>query len=77
LQDDSGIALKFVSDSIWTKKFYGTYDKPIRLFRNKFQPELYKAYNDSITKISIPKLTFGIGYDYKQNESNLMIFKKH
>ena len=76
LQDDSGVPIAFVKDSTWNRKFYGTYDKPINLFRNKFQPNLFKIYNDSLAKISIPKLDFGIGYDYKKNESNLMLFRK-
>jgi hypothetical protein len=76
LQDDSGIPLSFFKDTVWNKTFYGTYDKPINLFRNKFQANLHKVYNDSLSKVNIKKLPFGIGYDYKQNESNLMLFKK-
>jgi hypothetical protein len=76
LQDDSGIPLKFYKDSVWNKTFYGTYDKPINLFKNKFQETVFKVYNDSIAKKSVRRLPFGIGYDYKPNESNLMLFKK-
>lgn len=76
LQDDSGIPLKFYKDSVWNKTFYGTYDKPISLFKNKFQESLFKVYNDSISKLKVRKLPFGIGYDYKPNESNLMLFKR-
>lgn len=76
LQDDSGIPIAFIKDSLWNRKFYGTYDKPINLFRNKFQANLFKVYNDSLNKSNIKKLDFGIGYDYKKNESNLMLFRK-
>jgi hypothetical protein len=31
---------------------------------------------DSIEKAQIKPLNFGIGYDYKLNESNLMLFSK-
>jgi len=76
LQDDSGIPLSFFKDTVWNKTFYGTYDKPINLFRNKYQANVHKVYNDSLSKVNIKKLPFGIGYDYKQNESNLMLFRK-
>jgi hypothetical protein len=76
LQDDSGIPLKFFRDTTWNKTFYGTYDKPISLFKNKFQETVFKTYNDSVSKLSVRKLPFGIGYDYKPNESNLMLFRK-
>ena len=76
LQDDSGIPLKFYKDSIWNKTFYGTYDKPISLFKNKFQESVFKVYNDSVLKMRVRRLPFGIGYDYKPNESNLMLFKR-
>ncbi|MFN5793234.1 MAG: hypothetical protein ACK455_00425, partial [Bacteroidota bacterium] len=73
LQDDSGIPLKFI-DSTWNKTFFGTYDKPIPLFKNKFQEDLKNAY--SPTNSNVKSLPFGIGYDYKLNESNLMLFTK-
>lgn len=71
LQDDSGMPLRYI-DSSWTRTFYGTYDRPIPLFRNKFQGDLKQAYQTEKPK----PLPFGIGYDYKQNESNLMLFRK-
>jgi hypothetical protein len=71
LQDDSGMPLRFI-DSSWTRTFYGTYDRPIPLFRNKYQGDLKQAYQTEKPKA----LPFGIGYDYKQNESNLMLFRK-
>lgn len=73
LQDDSGIPLKYIDDK-WNKKFYGTYDKPIPLFKNKFQSDLKDIYQSSSNVKSLP---FGIGYDYKLNESNLMLFVKN
>jgi len=76
LQDDSGVPIKFLKDTLWNKTFYGTYDKPINLFKNKFQENLFKIYNDSLNKMNIEKLPFGIGYDYKKDESNLMVFRK-
>lgn len=73
LQDDSGIPLKYI-DSTWNKTFFGTYDKPISLFKNKYQENLKQAFNPE--NQNVKPLPFGIGYDYKLNESNLMLFSK-
>jgi hypothetical protein len=75
LQDDSGVPVRFFDSSKWAHQYYGTYDAPINLFRNFFQKDLKMAY-DSTEKIQIKALGFGIGYDYKLNESNLMLFTK-
>ncbi len=75
LQDDSGIPVRFYNAEQWNHQYYGTYDAPINLFKNFLQKDLKLAY-DSIEKAQIKPLNFGIGYDYKLNESNLMLFSK-
>lgn len=75
LQDDSGIPVRFFDPAKWNHQYYGTYDAPINLFRNFLQKDLKLAY-DSTEKTIVKPLTFGIGYDYKLNESNLMLFSK-
>jgi hypothetical protein len=75
LQDDSGIPVRFFDANLWNHQYYGTYDAPINLFRNFLQKDLRMAY-DSTEKSMIKPLSFGIGYDYKLNESNLMLFSK-
>lgn len=75
LQDDSGIPVRFFDPSVWNHQYYGTYDAPINLFKNFLQKDLKMAY-DSTEKDIIKPLSFGIGYDYKLNESNLMLFSK-
>ena len=75
LQDDSGIPVRFYNEQQWNHQYYGTYDAPINLFKNFLQKDLKMAY-DSIEKVQIKPLNFGIGYDYKLNESNLMLFSK-
>jgi hypothetical protein len=75
LQDDSGIPVRFFDNVQWKHQYYGTYDAPINLFKNFFQKDLKMAY-DSTEKTIIKPLNFGIGYDYKLNESNLMLFCK-
>lgn len=69
LQDDSGIALRYFDRNVWDLKFYGAYSRPIPLFGNRYQPEMFKIYaSDS----SIKKLDFGIGYNNFVGTSNLM-----
>lgn len=75
IQDDSGIPVRYFPDSTWKRQLYGSYDAPIQLFANWFQKDLQMLY-DSIDKAVVKPLNFGIGYDYKNNGSNLMFFSK-
>jgi hypothetical protein len=74
VQDDSGIALRYFKkgDDIWDYKLYGTYTKPVSLFRNLYQKDLDTLYK----KNGSTNLGFGIGYNFKDKNSNLMIFKR-
>jgi hypothetical protein len=74
VQDDSGIAFRYfkTSNTEWEYILYGNYIKPISLFRNSYQKDLdslYKSWG------SIP-LGFGIGYNFKDKNSNLMVIKR-
>lgn len=74
LQDDSGIAYDFFDDNRWRITHYGHYVKPIRLFANHYQHDLFTAYRDSL---HLPRpLPFGTGYNYRANESNLMLARR-
>lgn len=73
LQDDSGIPFHFFADGNWEARLYGTYNKPIKLFKDWYQEDLKKAYSDSLKPLP---LNFGIGYNFQVNESNLMLFKR-
>jgi hypothetical protein len=70
LQDDSGIPVKYFEQQKWNFKFYGNYTKPIDLFNKQYQPELRKIYTSDR---KIKPLDFGIGYNFKVNQSNLML----
>ena len=71
LQDDSGIAYDFFDDGRFHVTHYGHYTKPIPLFAKHYQHDLFTAYHDSL---HLPKpLPFGTGYNYRANESNLML----
>ena len=72
LQDDSGIPFRFFDKTNWDITLYGKYNKPIELFEDWEQKDLKKAYKDSSTK----PLNFGIGYNWQQGQSNMLIAKK-
>ncbi|MCD6067502.1 MAG: hypothetical protein K0S33_2328 [Bacteroidetes bacterium] len=73
IQDDSGIAFKyFEKNGSWNYKFYGTYTRPIPMFSYAYQKDL-----DSIYKAQGSKpIGFGIGYNFKDKNSNFMIATK-
>ncbi len=71
LQDNSGIPVAEFDRDVWDLKFYGTYTKPISLFRERHQEDLKRIYQgDSIDTYPLP---FGIGYHYRKGTSNLML----
>ena len=74
MQDDSGMPLNSFKTDLWNLKFYGNYIKPIQLFESRFQPDLRAVYTEK--KNQIGELPFGIGYNWKQGESNLMTARK-
>ncbi|AYA37444.1 hypothetical protein D3Y59_10535 [Hymenobacter oligotrophus] len=74
LQDDSGIAMKYFKPDDWRFVHYGTYRKPIPMFAMYYQPALTAAYQDTIRK---PRpLPFGTGYNWRVNDSNLLLAQK-
>ena len=73
LQDDSGIPSKYIiEDNKWKITFYATYTGPIALFANYFQPELKSAF-EPLSGEKVKPLPFGIGYQFKEGTSNLML----
>lgn len=74
VQDDSGIAFHYFVENPtnWDFKLYGEYTKPISLFKNAYQKDLDSLYK---AKGASP-LGFGIGYNFKDKNSNLMVAKR-
>lgn len=70
LQDDSGIKFSYFDPKKWRIQLYGTYNKPIELFNEHFEQDLYDAYR---TK-SVKPLPFRRGYNSKSNQ--LLAIKK-
>ena len=75
IQDDSGMAFHYFteSDSKWNYSFYGKYLKPIPMFSQFYQPDLDSLYKQKGSK----PIGFGIGYNFKDKNSNFMIASKH
>lgn len=73
-QDDSGIALRYFEKEKdkWDYTLYGEYSRPISMFSNCYQKNLDSLYKQSG---SIP-IGFGIGYNFKDKNSNLMVVKR-
>ena len=70
-QDDSGIPLHFFKESgaEWDFYLYGDYSKPINMFAKHYQRQLDTLYAQQGSK----KLDFGIGYNYRDKNSNFMV----
>ncbi len=74
LQDDSGLPIAAFLNSTqpWKIQLFGSYHKPISLFKNKYQKDL-----DSLYKNSKPlPLGFGLGYNFKDQNSALILAEK-
>jgi hypothetical protein len=75
VQDDSGIALRYLTGDKkhqWKFTFYGTYTKPINMFKENYQADLDSLYKKEGSK----KLGFGLGYNYRDKNSSFMLIKK-
>jgi hypothetical protein len=76
IQDDSGIAFHYFteSNSAWSYTFYGSYIRPIAMFSAFYQADLDSTYKQQGSK----NIGFGIGYNFRDKNSNFMIAtKKH
>lgn len=71
VQDDSGIPLRYFTKGSrgWSMHLFGTYSQPISLFKKAYQPDLDSLYSAQGSR----NLGFGIGYNFKDRNSNLMI----
>lgn len=72
LQDDSGIPLRFFDEAGWQRSLYGKYTAPLPMFSFAFQSDLRAAY--AVGGGAVSPLNFGIGYLFRNNQSNLMMF---
>ncbi|HEY0261900.1 MAG TPA: hypothetical protein VGB95_02665 [Chitinophagales bacterium] len=75
LQDDTGIAYRYIDKNKWNIKLYGSYVKPVSDFDGVWQDDLNLAYKKD--SASVKKLAFSLGYHWGNlNAQNLMKFEK-
>ena len=75
LQDDSGIPWKLFNDTTNRNiTLYGAYTGTIDIFPSNVQSDLDAAYKHNPG--AVKPLPFGIGYKYREGESNLMLSVK-
>lgn len=74
IQDDSGISFHYFTDNDhkWNYTLYGQYTKPIPMFKEFYQKDLDSLYKQQGAK----EIGFGIGYNFKDKNSNLLIATK-
>lgn len=68
LQDDSGIGYVYFDKTKWDIRLYGKYQKPNKEFGNINEPELAKAYKDSVYR----PVPFVLGYNWKTKSINML-----
>lgn len=68
LQDDSGIGYIYFDKTKWDIRLYGKYQKPNKEFGNINEPELAKAYKDSVFR----PVPFVLGYNWKTKSINML-----
>ncbi len=75
LQDDTGIAFRYVDKSKWNYKLYGSYIKPVDDFSGVWQDDLSATYKKD--SANVKKLAFSLGYHWgNQAGQNLMKFER-
>lgn len=68
LQDDSGIGYQYFDKTKWDIRLYGKYQKPNKEFGNINEPDLAKAYKDSVYR----PVPFVLGYNWKTKSINML-----
>jgi len=68
LQDDSGIGYQYFDKTKWDIRLFGTYQKPNKEFGNINEPDLAKAYKDSVYR----PVPFILGYNWKTKSINML-----
>jgi len=69
VQDDSGIPLRNFDLRRWHLHLYGTYETPLDIFKQYYQPDLAELY----AKSPAMKIDFGVGYHWNLKSSNLLV----
>jgi len=70
LEDDSGIPLAYFDPKKWHLRPFGHYVGPLSIFRGAYQSKMSELFRKSAP------IGFGIGYRWRQSESNLLLAQK-
>jgi hypothetical protein len=62
VQDDTGIPFKDFKDNFWNLTLFGSYDKPVNIFKEMYQDDLKKAIDEKAKPVD-----FRFGYTTKAN----------
>jgi hypothetical protein len=73
VQDDSGIPYRFIKPDKWDVSLYGVYASPIAMFKEHKEQDLVDAYKEPNRAKPLP---FGIGYNWRMGQSNLLVARK-
>jgi hypothetical protein len=69
LQDDSGIPLGYFNGKAWQFQPLGRYLGPIEIFPGTYQAQMADLFRN----VTPTPLDFGIGYRWRNNESNMLL----
>jgi hypothetical protein len=72
VQDDTGVPVRFFQSDDWQLRPFGRYLGPIGLFGRRYQRQLSDVFRANRAK----PITFGVGYRWRPNESNLLLATK-
>jgi hypothetical protein len=74
VQDDSGIPLSYFDKNQWDIRYYGKYERTLKVFaKGFFQKDLKEAYE---TTPNIKPLDFVFGYGVRIKQSNMLVAKR-
>jgi hypothetical protein len=69
VQDDTGVPVRFLRSDDWELRPFGRYLGPIGLFSGRYQRQLADVFRANRAK----PISFGVGYRWRPNESNLLL----
>jgi hypothetical protein len=72
VQDDTGVPVRFFKADDWELQPFGRYLGPIPLFGSRYQRQLSEIFRAKRAK----SISFGVGYRWRPNESNLLLATK-
>jgi hypothetical protein len=71
VQDDTGVPLRQLQQAGYQVSLFGQYERPVKLFEERYQPDLEEAFGKSGDKAPLP---FPFGYNWrKEGKSGLML----